>query len=149
MGAHRAPTVVRALRRGALALLLSAALPAAAGAQSDAPLYVRPHPETGALEMRLGNVFEDQALVRALHSGLPLRIQVEAELWKDGFFDSQQGKGGWRASVVYDPKASDFSADVAKIKAAGADAIVLIGFDESAQIIQELVKQGIGPNSAG
>ena len=53
--------------------------------------------------MRLGNVFEDQALVRALHSGLPLRIQVEAELWKDGFFDSQRGKGDWRASVVYDP----------------------------------------------
>ena len=82
---------------------MSAALPAAAGAQSDAPLYVRPHPETGALEMRLGNVFEDQALVRALHSGLPLRIHVKAELWKDGFFDSQQGKGDWRASVVYDP----------------------------------------------
>ena len=37
---------------------------------------------------------------------------------------------------------------VAKVKAAGPDAIVLIGFDESAQVIQELVKQGIGPNAA-
>jgi hypothetical protein len=53
--------------------------------------------------MRLGNVFEDEALVRALHSGLPLRVQVRAELWKDGFFDSQRGRGEWRASVVYDP----------------------------------------------
>jgi hypothetical protein len=60
-----------------------------------------------------------------------------------------EGGGEVVANVVYDPKASDFSADVAKIKAAGPDAIVLIGFDESAQIIQELVKQGIGPNSAG
>ena len=59
------------------------------------------------------------------------------------------GGGQVVANVVYDPKATDFSADVAKVKAAGPDAIVLIGFDESAQVIQELVKQGIGPNAAG
>ncbi len=60
-----------------------------------------------------------------------------------------EGGGEVVANVVYDPKATDFAADVAKIKAAGPEAIVLIGFDESAQIIQELVKQGIGPNAAG
>jgi branched-chain amino acid transport system substrate-binding protein len=60
-----------------------------------------------------------------------------------------EGGGQVVANVVYDPKATDFSADVAKVKAAGPDAIVLIGFDESAQVIQELVKQGIGPNAAG
>ena len=86
-----------------MALLLSLSIAGSAQAQSGAPLYLRAHPETGALEMRLGNVFEDEALVRALHSGLPLRIQVRAELWKDGFFDSQRGKGEWRASVLYDP----------------------------------------------
>ena len=59
-----------------------------------------------------------------------------------------EGGGEIVANVVYDPKATDFAADVAKIKAAGPEAIVLIGFDESAQIIQELVKQGIGPNAA-
>lgn len=59
-----------------------------------------------------------------------------------------EGGGEIVANVVYDPKATDFAADVAKVKAAGPEAIVLIGFDESAQIIQELVKQGIGPNVA-
>jgi ABC-type branched-subunit amino acid transport system substrate-binding protein len=59
-----------------------------------------------------------------------------------------EGGGEIVANVVYDPQATDFAADVAKVKAAGAEAIVLIGFDESAQIIQELVKQGIGPNAA-
>ena len=34
---------------------------------------------------------------------------------------------------------------MAKIKAADPDAIVVIGFDESSKIIQEMVKQGIGP----
>lgn len=59
-----------------------------------------------------------------------------------------EGGGEVVASIVYDPKATDFAADVAAVKAAGPEAIVLIGFDESAQIIQELVKQGIGPNPA-
>ena len=49
------------------------------------------------------------------------------------------------APVIYDPKAAEFSAEVGKIKAADPDAIVVIGFDESSKIIQELVKQGIGP----
>ena len=61
----------------------------------------------------------------------------------------EEGGGTVVANVVYDPKATDFAGDVAKIKAAGPEAIVLIGFDESAQVIQEMVKQGIGPNSAG
>ncbi|MEV0619906.1 ABC transporter substrate-binding protein [Nonomuraea sp. NPDC050404] len=51
------------------------------------------------------------------------------------------------ASVVervdYDPKAADFSADVAKIKAKNPKAIVLIGFEETAKVVQELVKQGL------
>jgi hypothetical protein len=60
----------------------------------------------------------------------------------------EEGGGTVVANVVYDPKATDFASDVAKVKAAGPEAIVLIGFDESAQVIQEMVKQGIGPNSA-
>ena len=58
-----------------------------------------------------------------------------------------EGGGEIVANVVYDPTAADFAADVAQIKAAGPEAVVLIGFDESAQIIQEMVKQGIGPNA--
>jgi hypothetical protein len=42
-------------------------------------------------------------MIDALHSGLPLRIRVETELWRDRFFDSQEGVVEWRASVTYDP----------------------------------------------
>ena len=47
--------------------------------------------------------------------------------------------------IIYDPKAAEYSAEVGQIKAADPDAIVLIGFEESGKIVQELVKQGIGP----
>ncbi|MFG3439310.1 ABC transporter substrate-binding protein [Nonomuraea sp. NPDC047897] len=45
--------------------------------------------------------------------------------------------------VDYDPKAADFSADVAKLKAKNPKAIVLIGFEETGKVIQELIKQGM------
>ena len=48
-------------------------------------------------------------------------------------------------TVIYDPKAAEFTAEVSKIKGADPEAIVVIGFDESAKIIQELAKQGVGP----
>lgn len=59
------------------------------------------------------------------------------------------GGGEVVASVDYDPEAGDFATAAATIKAAKPDAIVLVGGYESSSIISELVKQGIGPNSAG
>lgn len=50
-------------------------------------------------------------------------------------------------AIFYDPTAQSFSAEVSEIKSLDPDAIVLIGFDESAKVVDELVKQGIGPNS--
>lgn len=59
-----------------------------------------------------------------------------------------QSGGAVVANIGYDPTAVDFAAAVAKVKKAKPDAIALVGFDESAQVISELVQQGIGPNSA-
>lgn len=88
---------------GALGLLLSLAIAQPVGAQDRAPLYLAVHPENGALEIRIGDLFADAGLVQALHSGLPVRILVSVALWKDGFFDREKGRGEWRASVLFDP----------------------------------------------
>jgi ABC-type branched-subunit amino acid transport system substrate-binding protein len=47
--------------------------------------------------------------------------------------------------VFYDPAASNFDAQVGQIKAANPDCVVLIGFEESAKVIQAMVAQGVGP----
>ncbi|MCW2681637.1 MAG: amino acid transporter substrate-binding protein [Frankiales bacterium] len=49
------------------------------------------------------------------------------------------------SAVFYDPAASNFDAQVNQVKAANPDAIVLIGFEESAKVIQSMVAAGIGP----
>jgi len=55
------------------------------------------------------------------------------------------GNGEVVETVIYDPKAAEYSAEVGQIQAADPDAIVLIGFEESGKIVQELVSAGIGP----
>ncbi len=59
----------------------------------------------------------------------------------------EDGGGSVVATEFYDPAAATFTSQVSKIKAAAPEAIILIGFDESAKVVQELVQQGIGPNS--
>lgn len=81
-------------------------LPVQGRAQEPAeerPVELHVDPGDGSLTIRLGGLLEGGDLEGALHSGLPLRIHVVAELWKDRFFDSQEGRAEWRASVVYDP----------------------------------------------
>jgi ABC-type branched-subunit amino acid transport system substrate-binding protein len=48
-------------------------------------------------------------------------------------------------AITYDPTASSYDTEVGKMVEFAPDAIVVIGFDESARIIQELNAQGIGP----
>ncbi len=57
------------------------------------------------------------------------------------------GGGSVVATEFYPPDAQSFSSQVTKIAATDPEAIVLIGFDESAKVVQELVQQGLGPNS--
>jgi ABC-type branched-subunit amino acid transport system substrate-binding protein len=49
--------------------------------------------------------------------------------------------------IIYDPKAANYATEVSRIKSSDPDAIVVIGFAETAKIIPELVKQGIGPDT--
>ncbi len=48
-------------------------------------------------------------------------------------------------AVFYDPAASNFDAQVNQLKAANPGCVVLIGFEESAKVIQSLIAAGIGP----
>jgi branched-chain amino acid transport system substrate-binding protein len=48
--------------------------------------------------------------------------------------------------IVYDPQAQTFDAEVSEAAAADADAIVIVGFEESSRILAALVEAGVGPN---
>ena len=50
------------------------------------------------------------------------------------------------AERVYDPQAADFSPEIDEVVSAEADAVVVIGFDESSRILTGLFEQGITPD---
>jgi len=52
------------------------------------------------------------------------------------------------ANVPYDPKSSDYRADVSKVAGKGADAIVVIGFnDDGGKVLKEMIAQNVGPKT--
>ena len=66
---------------------MTVALPAPGLAQDSGPLRVSVNLESGALEIRLGDLFEEDGLVRALHSGLPLRPMEAGRYYYLGQFE--------------------------------------------------------------
>ena len=50
--------------------------------------------------------------------------------------------------IIYDPAATSYRTEVGDMKEFNADAIVVIGFDESSKILEEMNAQGIGPVGA-
>lgn len=102
---------MHAIRLSLFLLVLLGAVPAAARAQDGRP-GARVDPSTGALQVDLAAFLRDEGLRRALHSGLPVRMEVRVELWRDGFFDQQDGGGTWRASLLHDPVSGSYELTV-------------------------------------
>lgn len=77
--------------------------PHAGEAQEGPLLRVWAEPATGAGFVRVGPLLRDRHLLEAVHSGLPLRVRIQVQLWRDGFFDAEVGRHEWRLSLFFDP----------------------------------------------
>jgi hypothetical protein len=51
----------------------------------------------------VGSILDDPVLEEAVRSGVPLRIRLRTELWRDGFFNSLEGNLGMTLTVFYQP----------------------------------------------
>jgi hypothetical protein len=78
------------------------ARPAALCAQTTT-LTVSDDPRDHRAIVRLGDVLADRELHDAALGGLPIRVHVRAELWKDGLFDSREAAVEWSAVLAYEP----------------------------------------------
>ncbi len=87
------------------ATLLAIALlaPSFAYAQDEEPLRLLLDETEGRVGLELGEILAAGRIRQSLESGLPIRIEVRTELWRDRFFDSQEGREDWRATVWYEP----------------------------------------------
>lgn len=58
--------------------------------------------------LSLTNLLADADLQRAVQSGLPIRVRIRVELWRDAFFDELKGSENWSAIIAYQPLDKQF-----------------------------------------
>lgn len=96
--------------------------------QSGPPLTLEARADDGGVTATLGPVLVPRGIRSSLEAGLPVRIRVVVELWRDRFFDEQVGRTEWRASVQHDPlegtyriqTAEEVARSVTSVEEAGA-----------------------------
>ena len=88
------------------ALGLAPGLPAQE--RPSAPLTIQLAPASGGAVLVLGDLWASSQLRGAVESGLPVRIRVVTELFRDRFLGGQEGRAEWRATVVKDPLEGHF-----------------------------------------
>ena len=110
---------------------------------NDKGLYFRTAPP----DTLQGRVLGDQILAdgNTTVGILALQDSYGTGLAENAISNIESGGGEIVEKVFYDPKASSFSSEVGKIKAADPEAIAVISFEEFSKILPELEKQGIGP----
>lgn len=87
----------------AFVLILFAAAPPV-GAQADLPpLELRLQEGDGSVRVILGEILDRPGVRQSLDSGLPVRVGIVVELWRDRFVDALEGRHEWRATVLADP----------------------------------------------
>jgi len=79
------------------------ALAAAASAQQGRPLAVRADPAGPGGMVTIGPVLGDHELSNAVVSGVPIRLRLRAELWRNGLFDKLVESTTLTTVVVYEP----------------------------------------------
>ncbi len=113
-------------------------------AQEDEPLRLAAPDSVGGIRIELGNILATGGIRQSLESGLPVRIQVLTELWRDRFFDAQEGREEWRATVWYDPLSGTYRVETADtpIGLAGSP-------EEATEILRSEVTSGLRPEQPG
>ncbi|HWM37992.1 MAG TPA: ABC transporter substrate-binding protein [Streptomyces sp.] len=108
---------------------------------NDKNLYFRTAPPDVLQGRVLGNLVVQDG--NATVGMLVLQDAYGTGLAKNARAAIESGGGQVVAEEIYDPKAADYSAEVGKIKQANPQAIILIGFDETAKIIPKLIEAGL------
>jgi hypothetical protein len=115
-------------------------------AQERVPLRFSIVEGSGEAAVEVENLLEDPTLLEAIHSGLPLRIRIFTQLWRDDFFDDVRGQYEWRATVLFDPLTRRFRVQVGSEEGVVHEVNTL---DEARQILQLSLEIPIRPREPG
>lgn len=125
-----------------LTLCLGGMLPAGVGGQE--PLALEAREDDGGVRASLGPVVTQPGIRSSLDAGLPVRIEVVVELWRDRFIDRQVGRQEWRASVLYDPLERRY-----RILVGDDEARFTSSAEEAEALLSQSLRVELGPREPG
>jgi hypothetical protein len=78
--------------------------------QQAAPLLAISYDAAGGYSplLRVGAVLASAQLENAARSGVPVRIRIRVELWRDRFFDQLVDSTSWSTVIAYEPISQQF-----------------------------------------
>ncbi len=114
------------------------------GLAAQDPLVLEARADDGGVDARLGPVLESPGLRNSLERGLPVRILVVTELWRDRFIDAQEGRHEWRASVRLDPLERTYV-----VETAGGATLSATSLAEAAHILSDRLHIPLQPDRPG
>ena len=127
----------------ALRLAAAASLLLAAPTRAQTPLAL--DVGEGPPRLVVGAVLDDEALESAVRSGLPLRMRVQVELWRDEWFDDLVDQVGWSAIVAYEPMGRRFLTGVVR----GDSLSTHLRWADTRAAVERAYRLGIRPDREG
>ena len=116
---------------------------------NDSNLYFRTAPPDVLQARALADIILDDgnASVQIIALNDPYGTGLAANL-RENLISSGLAEEQVPEEIIYDPLATSYRTEVTQMADFNPDAIVVIGFDESSKIIEEMNAQGIGPAAA-
>lgn len=139
------PRLVRLeVRRIAAVLWLSFLLPLPVLGQAGTALRMQVDSRDGSVRVSIENLFADTGIQRSLEAGLPVRLELVTELWRDRWLDSQESRHEWRATVRFEPLEGRYS-----VETAGGVVAVVGSLDQAASVLGGEIEVPLSPASSG
>lgn len=113
----------------------------------DNGLYIRTAPSDALQGPVLGNLIVEDGWTN-------VAILARADDYGRGLGDAtakalENAGASVAINETYDPAATNFDGAIESVVSSGADAVVIIAFDEGAQIVQGLIENGVRPGEVG
>jgi hypothetical protein len=118
--------------------------PLRAVGQEAPPLGIEVRGETGEARVVFGPFLQGRNVRSALDSGLPIRIHLVTELWRERFFDAQEGRYEWRATVRFEPLSELYRVEMGN----GASG-TFRSLEDAEQLLRDAVRIPIRPPRSG
>ncbi len=131
------------MRFPALVTLFLIALPLRAQ-ESPSPLALELRGTDGGVRVVLGPFLESPRILNALESGLPVRVRIVTELWRDRTVDALEGRHEWRASVLLEPLSERYRVEIGDAGSAQVGSL-----PEARALLQGGLRPPLSPRQAG